>query len=898
MSHVLNDGTKYDIFTFLSEHIVKDEQKHTHTSMFNPKGSYYINENEIDILYELYEKKLFENADVPLIDRKELHITERHEEISPIIIDLDFRYSLEVSERQHTIEHIKKIIELYVDEISSLFDIEKSDKKLTSFVFERNNTYKTNDYTKDGIHILFPFIISYESAQSYIRNNILKKISDVISDLPYKNAIADIVDRSVIKPNTCWLLYGSNKDKPKGNPYILKYIFDDHVYPINIENYEFSNTSLVKFFSIRGKKESQLTPIKEDKIDLVCKADKPKLIKMKLNKIKNYDSKEIREIVLILNEDRCNNYMEWIEIGWALHNLDHSSQELLDIWIEFSKKSSKYKEGECEKEWAKMKNEGKTEGSLHHWAKIDNFEKWKAIKDKNISKYIQISTKTSTNYDIAYVLFMMYRYEFKYSGNEWYIFKNHTWNKEQDGMSLRQKISTELFEKFMKVISDFNAAASSDDINITEEEKEEYKKKSKDVFEITKLLKTTNFKDKVMKECTELFHDKEFMTKLDENHYLIGFANGIYDLKKGELRDGRPDDFVEMNTGIDKIPFSTSHEYWFELHKFISTVFVSEEIRSYFLTYFATCLQGHNAEEKFRIWTGVGSNGKSKILELFVHALGMYAIKFPITLLTGKRAASNSCTPEVVQSKGKRFGYFEEPSENERINAGLLKEFSGGDKIKARGLHKEPIEFKPQFKLALLCNDIPELPPNDEGTWRRMEVIEFKSRFCEHPKESNEFPIDKQLSEKLKNWSELFIALLLDKYYENYKKNDGKFNVPEEVTKFTKELKKQSDLYTDFITDNIEESNDRNDSIDITLLYDEFKIWYQDTFNNNKIPSKVEFKKYLIKKYGKSRVTTNSLSKMKFKLKESNTNNSNNNEKPNLSFSNKQNGNGGEMSGY
>ena len=45
--------------------------------------------------------------------------------------------------------------------------------------------------------------------------------------------------------------------------------------------------------------------------------------------------------------------------------------------------------------------------------------------------------------------------------------------------------------------------------------------------EITKLLKTTNFKDKVMKECTELFHDKEFMTKLDENHYLIGYLKLI-----------------------------------------------------------------------------------------------------------------------------------------------------------------------------------------------------------------------------------------------------------------------------------------------------------------------------------------------------------------------------------
>ena len=158
------------------------------------------------------------------------------------------------------------------------------------------------------------------------------------------------------------------------------------------------------------------------------------------------------------------------------------------------------------------------------------------------------------------------------------------------------------------------------------------------------------------------------------------------------------------------------------------------------------------------------SNGKSKILELFVHSFGMYTIKFPITMLTGKRAASNACTPEIVQSKGKRFGYFEEPSENERINAGLLKEFTGGDKIKARALHKEPIEFKPQFKLALLCNEMPEVPPNDTGSWRRLEGIEFKSHFCENPKEAHEFPIDKQLSEKLKKWRELFMAYLLDVY--------------------------------------------------------------------------------------------------------------------------------------
>ena len=81
-------------------------------------------------------------------------------------------------------------------------------------------------------------------------------------------------------------------------------------------------------------------------------------------------------------------------------------------------------------------------------------------------------------------------------------------------------------------------------------------------------------------ECKELFSNKDFIKKLDANPYLIGFTNGIYDLKKCELRDGRPDDYVEMTTEIDKIEFSDNHEQWPELENFINTVFVDHEIRT------------------------------------------------------------------------------------------------------------------------------------------------------------------------------------------------------------------------------------------------------------------------------------------------------------------------------
>lgn len=167
-------------------------------------------------------------------------------------------------------------------------------------------------------------------------------------------------------------------------------------------------------------------------------------------------------------------------------------------------------------------------------------------------------------------------------------------------------------------------------------------------------------------------------------------------------------------------------------------------------------------------------------------------------------------------------------------------------------MHKDPIEFKPQFKIALLCNEVPKAPATDTGYWRRAEGIEFKSRFCDNPKESHEFPIDTSLSEKMKNWRELFMALLIDVYYVKYKESGIK--VPLEVIKFTLEYQRQCDLYTDFITESIAETKQQSDNIDLNNLYDEFKEWYENAFSNHKYPNKLEFKRYLKKKYGTKRL--------------------------------------------
>jgi len=377
----ITTNTEYNIYNFLEEHQVESGKPHTHTSMHNPKGSYYIkDEKDLNKFYDLYEDAIFKEY--------ELHITEKHEEIAPVIIDLDFKYDIDTHDRQHTEEHVVKIVSLYINEICDVFNVEKNSEKLMCFVFERNEPYKNKGVTKDGIHIMFPFIVSQPNAQYYIRDNVLKKIHDIISDLNLKNVVSDVVDRSVISPNTLWLLYGSNKDKPKGNPYQLKYVFDGNCKKVEPEDYFTNNVNIVRFFSIRNKKQSDLVPVRDDKLEILQLNNtikKSSLTKSKSSNYVNYDIEKITQLVSLLSADRAENYGQWIEVGWMLHNIDSDSDELLELWIEFSKKSSKFEEGQCEKQWRKSKSEGLTIATLHYWAKLDSYHKYVEFKN-NIKK--------------------------------------------------------------------------------------------------------------------------------------------------------------------------------------------------------------------------------------------------------------------------------------------------------------------------------------------------------------------------------------------------------------------------------------------------------------------------------------------------------------------------------
>lgn len=82
------------------------------------------------------------------------------------------------------------------------------------------------------------------------------------------------------------------------------------------------------------------------------------------------------EYLKFVSPTLAENYGDWVGVGMALHNV---SEELLPDWDEWSKSSSKYKDGECAKKWRSFgqRSGGLTIKSLGHWAKQNGWQSQK-----------------------------------------------------------------------------------------------------------------------------------------------------------------------------------------------------------------------------------------------------------------------------------------------------------------------------------------------------------------------------------------------------------------------------------------------------------------------------------------------------------------------------------------
>lgn len=137
-------------------------------------------------------------------------------------------------------------------------------------------------------------------------------------------------------------------------------------------------------------------------------------------------------------------------------------------------------------------------------------------------------------------------------------------------------------------------------------------------------------------------------TKLDADPNLLGVSNGVIDLRTGDFRKGRREDYITKSCAVAYELGATCAEF----EKFVCKITEGDDDLVAFLQrYCGYLLTGSVAEEVVAIFWGTGKNGKSTFRETIYKLMGDYACAAGVELMLSKKEGGGP-TPEVARLKG------------------------------------------------------------------------------------------------------------------------------------------------------------------------------------------------------------------------------------------------------
>lgn len=389
-----------------------------------------------------------------------------------------------------------------------------------------------------------------------------------------------------------------------------------------------------------------------------------------------------------------------------------------------------------------------------------------------------------------------YKGNIKYSYNqkEWFYWTGKVWQNDNSGEI--KKLADIIIEDMKK-----EAFKSDDDIQ----------------NELLKWCnKTASSKGKT-NMITETQHLEDIPVQpneLDVYTDYINCQNGIVNLRTGELL---PHDSNFMMTKIcytEYNPNCGEPKLWL---KFLNEVCNNDQ---QLIDYLQKCvgysLTGSIREQCAFFIYGMGNNGKSTFLDTISDMIGTYSINVqPETLMIRKN--DGGANSDIARLKSARLVTSVEPNEGMRLNEGLLKQLTGGDKVTCRFLYGKEFEYTPEYKLWMATNHKPTIRGTDVGIWRRIRLIPFEVSI---PKDK----VDKNLKYKLRQEMPQIFNWAVQGCIKWQKEG---LEMPECVKNATGEYKAEMDVLASFMEQCVEIDYTSAEPILAPRMFDLYSTWAQ-----------------------------------------------------------------------
>ena len=414
----------------------------------------------------------------------------------------------------------------------------------------------------------------------------------------------------------------------------------------------------------------------------------------------------------------------------------------------------------------------------------------------------------------------------------WLIWGGHHWI--EDDFEISAQIIEDVCELYLRL-------AESKQIEADEETDKDLKSKLQSIADTAlrrvNQLRDTPGQDKLL-QMTRRIRDPLVVlpNQIDQQHYVKACPNGVIDLRTGELRPGKPEEYIlnaivteydpELLRKDDPCP---------ETNRFLlSSMDGDQELVDFIWRLLGYGLITERRDHIFTImWGEHGRNGKDTLIKLVTHVLGQtLSGDAPVEMLLQTQQVRNSSapSPDVLTLRGMCIAWINEAEEGQRFALAKLKKLTGGGYITARGLHDKLQTTWLQTHLPIMTtNELPKAKADDAAFWSRALIIKWPLSFVERPEQPYERLADKDLNEKIGAEAKGVLARMVRGSMEYLR--DG-LKIPDKVRQWTREQRASWDDVGLFISEwCISESHQANPDnytlkVSATDLHEAFCIWY------------------------------------------------------------------------
>lgn len=231
---------------------------------------------------------------------------------------------------------------------------------------------------------------------------------------------------------------------------------------------------------------------------------------------------------------------------------------------------------------------------------------------------------------------------------------------------------------------------------------------------------------------------KTFNTKADE----LAVANGVVNLRTGELKQARQDDYISIASPVIYDPEMPIPHF----QKFLETSHPDPAVRSFLQKVLGYSITNETDEEKMFIHFGsTTANGKSVLMNVLTAILGDHlAPASEKTIIKQRSMSTQRIGQDMVDLGGHRFLILNETSEGGHLDNEAVKSITSADIRADRPHAKANVKHRITGKVHLITNHLPHITP-DPAMRRRTVVIPWTQSFVNNRDPNLEAKLNSEL---------------------------------------------------------------------------------------------------------------------------------------------------------